>query len=228
MIHTDHLGTPHKMTDANQAIIWSAHYKPFGVATVTVSTITNNLRFPGQYFDAETRLNYNYFRDYNPTIGRYIESDPLGIDKGKNHLYVYVKSNPSNLIDSTGLEGANYTGWEAQFIIGYGVTTVSCCDGKKIHHITYRKICYGAGFTAGFSLGTAGGSQGASCSNPPTYVITTEFGVPLFGPFGGEGGGAFSPGGAAGYGGVTFGIGGKATVCYYWLVSNTDQGCCSL
>jgi len=68
MIHTDHLGTPHKMTDANQAIVWSAYYKPFGTATITVSTITNNLRFPGQYYDAETELNYNFFRDYNPML----------------------------------------------------------------------------------------------------------------------------------------------------------------
>jgi RHS repeat-associated protein len=76
MIHNDHLGTPQKMTDSTGTVVWSADYKPFGEATVTISTITNNLRFPGQYFDAETGLNYNYFRDYNPMIGRYVEADP--------------------------------------------------------------------------------------------------------------------------------------------------------
>jgi RHS repeat-associated protein len=75
--HTDHLATPHKMTDSSGAVVWSAYYKPFGAATVTVSTITNNLRFPGQYYDFETGLSYNYFRDYNPVIGRYVEADPL-------------------------------------------------------------------------------------------------------------------------------------------------------
>jgi uncharacterized protein RhaS with RHS repeats len=65
-IHNDHLGTPQKMTDSSGAVVWAADYKPFGEATVTVSTITNNLRGIGQYFDAETGLNYNYFRDYNP------------------------------------------------------------------------------------------------------------------------------------------------------------------
>ena len=77
--HNDHLATPQKMTDASGAVVWSADYKPFGEATITISTITNNLRFPGQYFDAETGLNYNYFRDYNPVIGRYIEADPIGL-----------------------------------------------------------------------------------------------------------------------------------------------------
>jgi RHS repeat-associated protein len=79
MIHNDHLGTPQKMTDSTGAVVWSVDYKPFGEASITVSTITNDLRFPGQYYDAETGLNYNYFRDYNPTIGRYIEADPIGM-----------------------------------------------------------------------------------------------------------------------------------------------------
>src|SRR3990172_5922547 len=102
--HHDHLATPQKMTDSSGSVVWSADYKPFGEAIVTVSTITNNLRFPGQYFDAETGLNYNYFRDYNPVIGRYVESDPIGILHGKNHLYVYVGADPMNWIDPYGLQ----------------------------------------------------------------------------------------------------------------------------
>jgi uncharacterized protein RhaS with RHS repeats len=50
MIHNDHLATPQKMTDSSGTVVWSADYKPFGEATITVSTITNNLRFPGQYY----------------------------------------------------------------------------------------------------------------------------------------------------------------------------------
>jgi RHS repeat-associated protein len=102
--HNDHLATPQKMTDATGAVVWSADYKPFGEATVTVLTITNNLRFPGQYFDAEMGLNYNYYRDYNPVIGRYIEADPIGIKKGRNHLYLYVGNNPIKRIDQFGLQ----------------------------------------------------------------------------------------------------------------------------
>jgi RHS repeat-associated protein len=90
------------MTDSSGTVAWAADYKPFGEATVTVSTITNNLRFPGQYFDAETGLNYNYFRDYNPVIGRYIEADPIGL-RGGISLYMYALGNPLYWIDSSGL-----------------------------------------------------------------------------------------------------------------------------
>ena len=102
LIHNDHLATPQKMTSSNGTVVWSADYKPFGEATITVSTITNNLRFPGQYFDAETGLNYNYFRDYNPIIGRYVERDPVGL-KGGINLYAYVRSNPILFVDLLGL-----------------------------------------------------------------------------------------------------------------------------
>ena len=50
-IHTDHLGTPQLLTDANQAIVWAADYEPFGSANIATQTVSNNLRFPGQYLD---------------------------------------------------------------------------------------------------------------------------------------------------------------------------------
>ncbi len=100
--HNDHLATPQKMTDASGVVVWSADYKPFGEATVTVSTITNNLRFPGQYYDAETGLNYNLNRDYNPMVGRYLEVDPLGLAGGINP-YRYVNGNPLRFTDPLGL-----------------------------------------------------------------------------------------------------------------------------
>ncbi len=104
LIHNDHLGTPQKLTDSTGTVVWAADYKPFGETTVTVSTITNNLRFPGQYDDQETNLHYNYFRDYNPSLGRYVESDPIGIKKGLNHLYSYVSNRPLNITDRLGLD----------------------------------------------------------------------------------------------------------------------------
>jgi RHS repeat-associated protein len=104
MIHTDHLATPHKMTDGTGTVVWSAYYKPFGAATVTVSTITNNLRFPGQYYDVETGNYYNYYRDYSSAIGRYLEVDPVGIEHGYNNLYAYARNNALNWIDPEGLE----------------------------------------------------------------------------------------------------------------------------
>ena len=102
--HVDHLGTPQAMTDSTGALVWKADYEPFGKATVKpVSTIENNLRLPGQYYDRETGLHYNYFRDYEPTTGRYIEADPIGLEGGMN-LYGYAGANPLKFTDATGLD----------------------------------------------------------------------------------------------------------------------------
>jgi RHS repeat-associated protein len=105
--HTDHLGTPQKMTDGTGAIVWAADYLPFGDVSVAVGTVENNLRFAGQYFDTESGLHYNYHRYYVPAIGRYLTPDPIGLEGGIN-LYSYVHNNPVNLIDSFGLSPA---GW---------------------------------------------------------------------------------------------------------------------
>ena len=77
-LYTDQLGTPQLATDSNQAVQWQASYDSFGQASVS-GTITQNLRLPGQYFDVESGWNHNGFRDYAPTLGRYIEPDPLGM-----------------------------------------------------------------------------------------------------------------------------------------------------
>ena len=133
--HNDHLATPQKMTDASGSVVWSADYKPFGEATVTVSTITNNLRFPGQYFDAETGLNYNYMRDYNPAIGRYIESDLIGIQRGNNHLYCYAKENPLKYDDPQGLYvggiGSGFVATTPGLSCTYALFNVTDSSGKK-------------------------------------------------------------------------------------------------
>ena len=79
-----------------------AHPKPFGEKQVTTNTLDNDARFPGQYLDKETGLHYNYFRDYDPTIGRYIQSDPIGLQGGVN-TYGYVRGNPLRFVDTLGL-----------------------------------------------------------------------------------------------------------------------------
>jgi RHS repeat-associated protein len=102
--HNDHLGTPWRITDKAGALVWSADYDCFGRATVSVpasGAVQNNLRYPGQYFDAETGLHYNDRRFYDPDTGRYLTRDPLGFAGGTN-LYAYAAHNPTNLIDPTG------------------------------------------------------------------------------------------------------------------------------
>jgi len=100
-VHADHLGTPQKMTDAAAAVVWDATYRPFGTEDAITGTATNEQRFPGQFRDAETGLHYNYFRDYDPAIGRYIQSDPIGLDGGLN-TYAYVGGNPVLFYDPLG------------------------------------------------------------------------------------------------------------------------------
>jgi RHS repeat-associated protein len=67
-----------------------------------LGAFTCNLRFPGQYFDRETNLHYNYFRDYDPGIGRYVQSDPIGLVSGIN-TFGYVGGNPLSRSDPIGL-----------------------------------------------------------------------------------------------------------------------------
>ena len=106
-IHNDHLGTPQFMTDLNQQIAWSQSHSAFGEATIDEdpdgdgTVITYNQRFPGQYFDGESGLHYNYFRDYDPGTGRYVQSDPIGLIGGLN-TYGYVLQNPLRYTDFNG------------------------------------------------------------------------------------------------------------------------------
>ena len=101
----DHLGTPQKMTSVTGAVVWSANYDAFGTAIVDpASSVVNNLRFAGQYFDAETELHYNWHRYYDPSTGRYLTVDPIGLEGGIN-LFSYANGNPVNVIDPIGFMG---------------------------------------------------------------------------------------------------------------------------
>jgi len=98
----DRLGTPQILTDSTNTVVWEAIYKPFGEAEVNSnSTVENNFRFAGQYFDEETGFHYNYLRYYDPRTGRYLRPDPIGLEEGYN-LFIYVTNNPIMLTDPTG------------------------------------------------------------------------------------------------------------------------------
>ena len=84
-VHTDHLNTPRRISrPSDNAIIWRWDSDPFGATPANLDpdgdgmTFVYNLRFPGQYFDAENALHYNYSKDDDPQTGRYVQSDRLG------------------------------------------------------------------------------------------------------------------------------------------------------
>ncbi|UTW11525.1 RHS repeat-associated core domain-containing protein [Marinobacterium rhizophilum] len=129
-IHTNQLNAPATVTDSQGAVVWRWEPRPFGDSLADEDPdgdgerLTFNLRFPGQYFDAETGLYYNYYRNYDPAMGRYMESDPIGLLGGLNG-YSYVDANPLIRFDSLGLWSFNM---EAYFGIGGGVS-IAYSDG---------------------------------------------------------------------------------------------------
>jgi RHS repeat-associated protein len=104
----DNLNAPHVITDGSGNPVWSWDHFAFGDNAPNqnpsgLGVFNYNPRFPGQYADAESGLNYNMARDYNSSLGRYIQSDPIGLNGGIN-TYGYVGGNPVTNIDPQGLD----------------------------------------------------------------------------------------------------------------------------
>ncbi len=106
-VHTDHLATPDLITNDQGRIVADFEKSPFGVPYVNYSEIEYHLGFPGQYYDAESGLHYNYYRNYDANTGRYVQSDPIGLAGGIN-LYSYAFQNPTSVLDPFGLNGTVY------------------------------------------------------------------------------------------------------------------------
>jgi RHS repeat-associated protein len=106
--HTDHLDTPRVVTDNTNRLRWRWLAEPFGTTAPennpqSLGAFTQNLRFPGQYADTESGLSYNVNRDYDASLGRYTQSDPIGLQGGIN-TYAYVENNPLSYTDPDGLQ----------------------------------------------------------------------------------------------------------------------------
>jgi len=103
----DQLNTPRAAMDATGKVVWRWESDAFGSTAANEDPdgdgvkVTVNMRFPGQYYDKETGLHYNYYRNYDPSTGRYVESDPIGLRGGIN-TYAYVGGNPISLTDPSG------------------------------------------------------------------------------------------------------------------------------
>ncbi|MES1190124.1 MAG: RHS repeat-associated core domain-containing protein [Steroidobacter sp.] len=98
-------------------MIWRWDHDPYGNGQPNEDPDGNglalnfNLRFPGQYYDSETGLYYNYHRDYDPSAGRYIESDPIGLNGGGFSTFAYVNGNPIEHSDPFGLRDVVVAVW---------------------------------------------------------------------------------------------------------------------
>jgi RHS repeat-associated protein len=126
--HTDHLGTPMAMTGGTASFVWRAEHRPFGgVHSFPVSTVANNLRFPGQYSDPESGLHQNWHREYHAHTGRYLESDPIGLDGGPN-LYGYALANPVAAVDPWGLFSYNAPPPRTQPLHGDALALANCME----------------------------------------------------------------------------------------------------
>ncbi len=167
-LHVDHLGTPRLATNDAQTIVWRWDSDAFGSTLADEdpdgdnNATTVNLRFPGQYYDAETGFHYNYYRTYDPSMGRYLESDPIGLGGGLN-TYGYVGGNPLSNTDPFGL-----IRWEGEFEIaglsaGVGASRVvfnlqsECVGDKKV--LIKNWVFWG--FTTDIGLPPGGGIRGS-------------------------------------------------------------------
>ena len=151
-IHTDHQNSPLLLTNVNGQIDWRWQRDAFGYKQADNNpdgdntVVDFNLRFPGQYYDQETGLHYNYYRYYDPSTGRYITSDPIGLNGGLN-TFGYVGNNPIGSVDPKGLVKWTGTVGIGKFKIGTKIGKIplkigllkitldiesECINGKKV------------------------------------------------------------------------------------------------
>ncbi|WP_220814068.1 RHS repeat-associated core domain-containing protein [Pseudomonas paralcaligenes] len=181
-LHTDHLATPRRASNASGEVVWRWDSTPFGETSPSqdpdgngLATIVN-LRFPGQYYDSESGLHYNYFRDYDPQTGRYVESDPIGLEGGLN-TYGYTYQNPINNFDPDGRAvwflGFLFAGTGTTASTGTGVLlTGTALTGTAL--VGSSMLMTGSTPTGGSSTASAGGGNGDYCLLYPNDPICKQ------------------------------------------------------
>jgi RHS repeat-associated protein len=174
-IHADHLDTPRQLTDNTKKVVWNWAYSAFGENQPTnINSTVFNLRYPGQYYDAESKLHYNINRYYDPATGRYTQSDPIGLAGGIN-TYTYVGGNSIRWSDPWGL--AVETPWDAANValgIGSAVANIATGNyGAAAVDALGVVVDIAATATPGVPGGAAAGIKAARCAGQVGDVAKT-------------------------------------------------------
>jgi RHS repeat-associated protein len=201
-VHADHLGRPIRMTNGAKTTVWQATWKPWGEVQTLSGTTTNNLRYPGQYFQIETGLHYNHHRMYDPVTGRYTQPNPLRFVDGPS-IYAYAKNSPYMYRDRDGRFAPLLVG----AAIGGGVNALAQYWSTGCISLSQVGLAAGAGaLGAGWGLVAADAGAGltglASLANS---VFSNSFGNAAIGA-----GAAAVSGGVATSGAIWGAIGGAA------------------
>jgi RHS repeat-associated protein len=184
--HNDHLGTPQLMTNQDQQTVWQGDYLPFGDVSPHIAQVENPIRFPGQYFDGESGTYYNYFRDYDVGVGRYLQSDPIGLNGGLN-TYGYVGGNPLIYTDPYGLANGDVTGPDSWLSYNTGDASAfsastnnarynACVSQCVIRKLTPTlEICGNTAGVIGLGLGAqTSAAAGLSCATGAVFGSTAS------------------------------------------------------
>jgi RHS repeat-associated protein len=196
-IEADALGTPRVIIDPDRNVAvwrWDLAGEAFGDSAQSEdvdgdgTALVFDMRMPGQRWDNATGMSYNYFRDYDPSTGRYSQSDPIGLDGGIS-TYGYVGGNPLTFTDPEGLNGRRgvpvrpMTTVEAvaQVQVPYLVRQIQQYEPtfryQTIGPRGYRYNNQDTSFLQGI-LRQHQANQGQSCPAPITYGRTPG-GIPL-------------------------------------------------
>ena len=168
-LYADNLNSPRAITNTSGQVVWRWDGEPFGATTADenpsgLGQFSYGLRFPGQYFDAETGYHQNRWREYDPKTGRYVQSDPMGLAAGWN-TYAYALSNPLTYIDVDGNVPlpmvTGVIGGALGFATSVAVQLKGASVGEALRNVNWRQaaIAGATGAAAGAMLPIIGTSR---------------------------------------------------------------------